>query len=97
MPMRIQPLYDRIVLEKIEEESRSAGGIVIPDQAKERPQRGVVVAVGEGRVLDDGTRRPPAVKVGDRVLFAKYGGTEVKADGKDYLIVREDDVLAVLG
>jgi chaperonin GroES len=94
--MNINPLYDRIVVERLEEEKRSAGGIVIPDTAAEKPIMGKVVAVGGGKVLDNGTTRPIAVKVEDKVLFGKYSGTEVKFEGKDYLVMREDDILAII-
>jgi chaperonin GroES len=92
--MKIRPLDDRIVVEPLEAEEKTAGGIVIPDSAKEKPQRGKVIAVGEGRLLDDGTRAPVAVKKGDVVLYAKYGGTEIEVEGKDLLILKESDVLA---
>ncbi|TWI10340.1 co-chaperone GroES [Aerolutibacter ruishenii] len=93
----IKPLYDRVVLKRMEEEKLSAGGIVIPDSATEKPSKAEVVAVGEGKVLDSGSVRAPKVKVGDKVYFKKYGGTEVKHEGQDYLIVSEDDILAILG
>ncbi len=93
--MKLKPLADRVVVKPIEQEEKTAGGIVLPDTAKERPQEGEVVAVGEGKLLDNGERVPPQVKVGDRVLFAKYGGTEVKVDGVEYLILRESDILAI--
>ncbi len=92
--MNIRPLDDRIVLEQVEAEEKTAGGIVLPDTAKEKPQKGKVLAVGEGKLLDDGTRAKPSVKKGDIVLYAKYGGTEIKVDGKELLILRESDVLA---
>jgi chaperonin GroES len=93
--MKIRPLQDRILVQRIEEEEKTRGGIIIPDSAKEKPQEGVVVAVGKGKVLDNGQVAPLEVAEGDRVLFAKYGGTEVKLDGEDYVILREDDVLAI--
>lgn len=93
----IKPLYDRVVIKRTEEEKMSAGGIVIPDSATEKPIRGEVVAVGEGKALDNGSVRAPKVKAGDQVLFGKYSGTEVKHDGTEYLVVREDDILAILG
>lgn len=93
--MNLKPLADRVVVKPIEQEEKTAGGIVIPDTAKERPQEGEVVAVGEGKLLDNGERVAPQVKVGDRVLFAKYGGTEVKIGGVEYLILRESDILAI--
>ncbi|NZA25059.1 co-chaperone GroES [Luteimonas sp. SJ-92] len=92
----IKPLHDRVVIKRTEEEKMSAGGIVIPDSATEKPIRGEVVAVGEGKALDNGSVRAPKVKAGDQVLFGKYSGTEVKLDGNDYLVVREDDIFAVL-
>jgi len=92
----IKPLADRIVVERLEAEERTAGGIVLPDTAKEKPKQGKVIAVGEGKVLDSGERAKLAVKKGDTILFTSYAGTEVKIDGKEYLIMKEDDVLAVL-
>ncbi len=94
--MKIRPLQDRILVERIDEEKTSKGGILIPDTAKEKPQEGKVVAVGKGKVLEDGTIQPLEVQKGDRVLFAKYGGTEITLDGEDRLILREDDVLGIL-
>jgi chaperonin GroES len=94
--MKIRPLGDRILLKRIEEEQKSKGGIVIPDTAKEKPQEGKVVAVGKGRMLEDGKIVPLEVKKGDRVLFGKYSGTEVKLVGEEHLIVREDDILGIL-
>jgi chaperonin GroES len=94
--MNIQPLHDRIVIKRMEEERLSAGGIVIPDTATEKPIKGEVVAVGDGKLLDNGQVRKPAVKKGDKVLFGKYSGTEVKLNGTEYLVVREDDIFAVL-
>jgi chaperonin GroES len=94
--MAIRPLHDRIVVARIAEEEKTKGGIIIPDTAKEKPVEGKVLAVGKGRILDDGKLKPLEVKVGDRVLFAKYGGSEVKLDGEMVLIMREDDVLGVL-
>ena len=93
----IKPLYDRVVIKRMEEEKLSAGGIVIPDSATEKPIKGEVVAVGSGKVFDNGQLRPTQVKVGDKVLFGKYSGTEVKLDGVEYLVVKEDDLFAVLG
>jgi chaperonin GroES len=95
--MNLKPLHDRVVIKRMEEEKVSAGGIVIPDSATEKPIRGEVVAAGEGKPLDNGSVRALKVKAGDKVLFGKYSGTEVKVDGTDYLVVREDDILAVLG
>ena len=93
----IKPLYDRVVIKGMEEEKMSAGGIVIPDSATEKPIKGEVIAVGEGKALDNGSTRAPKVKDGDKVLFGKYSGTEVKLDGSDYLVVKEDDIFAILG
>ena len=95
--MNIKPLFDRVVIKRMEEEKMSAGGIVIPDSATEKPIKGEVIAVGEGKTLDNGSLRAPKVKVGDKVLFGKYSGTEVKLDGTDLLVVKEDDIFAVLG
>src|SRR6266481_4754037 len=94
--MKIRPLQDRVIIKRIEEEERTKGGIIIPDTAKEKPQEGKVVAVGKGKVNDDGKLIPLDVKVGDRILFGKYSGSEVKLDGEDVLIMREDDILGVL-
>lgn len=95
--MKINPLGDRVVVKAVEQEEKTKGGIVLPDTAKERPQEGNVVAVGPGRILENGQKVPVEVKVGDRVLYSKYGGTEVKIDGEEYLILSERDILAVLG
>jgi len=94
--MAIQPLHDRIILEAAQKEERTAGGIILPDTAQEKPQRGTVLAVGPGKRLDSGQLAPVDVKAGDTVLYGKYGGTEVKVDGKDYVILRAEDILAVL-
>jgi len=94
--MNIRPLQDRVILKRLKEEEKTKGGIIIPDTAKEKPIEGEVVAVGNGKLLDDGTVKKLDVKVGDRVLFGKYSGTEVKLDGEERLIVREEDILAVL-
>ena len=94
--MNIKPLHDRVVIKRMEEEKVSAGGIVIPDSATEKPIRGEVVAVGTGKALDNGSVRELQVKVGDKVLFGKYSGTEVKIDGTEYLVVREDDLFAII-
>jgi chaperonin GroES len=94
--MNIRPLQDRVILKRLKEEEKTKGGIIIPDTAKEKPIEGEVVAVGSGKVLEDGTVKKLDVKVGDRVLFGKYSGTEVKLEGEERLIVREDDILAVL-
>ena len=93
--MKIRPLHDRIVVKRWEEEKTSPGGIVIPDTAKEKPIKGEVVAVGSGKILDNGESRAVDVKVGDKILFGKYGGTEVKIEGTEYLILREDDIMGV--
>jgi chaperonin GroES len=93
--MKIRPLQDRIVVKRLEGETKTKGGIIIPDTAKEKPIEGKVVAVGNGKVLKDGKVRPVDVKVGDTILFGKYSGTEVKIDGEEHLLIREDDVLAV--
>ena len=93
----IKPLHDRVVIKRMEEEKLSAGGIVIPDSATEKPIKGEVVAVGTGKVLDNGQVRAPQVKVGDKVLFGKYSGTEVKLDGDELLVMKEDDLFAILG
>jgi chaperonin GroES len=93
----LKPLGDRVVIELIQTEEKTASGIVLPDTAKEKPQEGKVIAVGPGRVLDSGERVTPEVKVGDRIIFSKYAGTEVKYEGKEYLILRESDILAVIG
>ena len=92
----IRPLQDRIIVKRVEEEAKSKGGIIIPDTAKEKPSEGKVVAVGKGKVLEDGKLQPLEIKKGDRVLFNKYSGSEVNVDGEEHLIIREDDVLAVL-
>jgi chaperonin GroES len=92
----IRPLQDRIILKRVEMEEKSKGGIIIPDTAKEKPVEGEVVAVGNGKILEDGTVKKLDVKVGDRVLFGKYSGTEVKLDGEERLIVREDDILGII-
>jgi chaperonin GroES len=94
--MKIRPLHDRILVKRIEEEAKSKGGIIIPDTAKEKPQEGKVIAVGNGKVNDDGELRPLDVHKGDRILFGKYSGTEIQLEGEEHLIIREDDVLAVL-
>lgn len=94
--MKIRPLHDRVVIKRTEEERLSPGGIVIPDTATEKPIKGEVVAVGKGKILDGGDIRPLDLKQGDKVLFGKYSGTEVKVDGEDFLVMREDDVMAVI-
>ena len=94
--MKIRPLHDRILVERLEEQEVRRGGIIIPDTAKEKPQEGKVIAVGNGKVTDEGKKIPLDVKAGDKILFGKYSGSEVKIDDKEYLIMREDDVLAIL-
>jgi chaperonin GroES len=94
--MKLRPLQDRILVQRVEEEAKTKGGIIIPDTAKEKPAEGKVVAVGNGKVGDDGKRIPLEVKKGDRILFGKYSGTEVKIAGDEYLIMREDDVLGII-
>jgi len=93
---KIQPLGDRILLKPLEAEEKTKGGIILPDTAKEKPQQGKVVAVGKGKVLESGKTEPIEVKAGDKVLYGKYSGTEIKVDGEDYLIVREEDILAIM-
>ena len=95
--MKVRPLHDRILVERLEEQEQKRGGIIIPDTAKEKPQEGKVIAVGTGKVTDDGKRLGLDVKVGDKILFGKYSGSEVKVDDKEYLIMREEDILAILG
>jgi chaperonin GroES len=94
--MKVRPLHDRILVKRIESEAKTKGGIIIPDTAKEKPQEGQVIAVGPGRVNDEGKVTPLDVKKGDKVLFGKYSGSEITLDGEEHLIIREDDVLAVL-
>ena len=94
--MKRRPLHDRVVIKRTEEERTSPGGIVIPDTAAEKPIRGEVIAVGQGKILDNGEVRKPELKKGDKVLFGKYSGTEVKVDGEDLLVMREDDVMAII-
>lgn len=94
--MSLRPLSDRILVQRVEEDEKTKGGIIIPDTAKEKPAEGKIVAVGNGRMGEDGKLLPMDVKVGDRILFSKYGGTDVKIDGEDYLILRQDDVLGVI-
>ncbi|MGD9600260.1 MAG: co-chaperone GroES [Gammaproteobacteria bacterium] len=95
--MKIRPLHDRVLIKRLEEEKTSPGGIVIPDSATEKPIRGEVVAVGNGKILENGQVRMLDVKVGDKVLFGKYSGTEVKVDGQELVVMREDDIMAVIG
>ena len=94
--MKIRPLHDRVIVKRLEEERTSPGGIVIPDSAAEKPVQGKIVAVGKGKILEDGNVRPLDVKVGDKILFGKYSGTEVKVDGEDLLVMREEDVMAII-
>jgi chaperonin GroES len=94
--MKIKPLYDRVLIKRLEAEERTKGGILIPDTAKEKPQRGEVIATGEGRLLEDGKVRPLQVKKGDRVLFAKYSGTDINMESEEHVIMREEDSLAVI-
>lgn len=94
--MQVRPLHDRVLVKRFSEEERSKGGIIIPDTAKEKPVQGEVIAVGQGRVTEDGKLRPLDVKKGDRVLFGKYAGTEIKIEGDDFLMMREEDILGVL-
>ena len=94
--MKIRPLHDRVVVERIDAETMSAGGIVIPDNAAEKPDQGKVIAVGNGKILEDGKVRPLDVKVGDRILFGKYSGTTVKIEGDEYLVMREDDIMGIV-
>ena len=95
--MTIRPLHDRVLIKRIEEAETIRGGIIIPDTAKEKPQQGEVMAVGNGKMLEDGERVPLDVKAGDRILFGKYSGSEIKIEGEEYLIVREDEILGVFG
>jgi chaperonin GroES len=94
--MKIRPLHDRVIVKRLEEERTSPGGIVIPDTAAEKPMQGKIVAVGKGKILEDGQVRPLDVKVGDRILFGKYSGNEVKVDGEDLVVMREEDVMAII-
>ena len=95
--MNVRPLHDRIIIQRLEEGEQHVGGIIIPDTAKEKPQQGKVIAAGNGKSKDDGTRTPLDVKAGDLILFGKYSGQEIKLDGEDYIIMREDEVLGVVG
>ncbi len=94
--MNIRPLHDRLIVKRFDEEEKTKGGIIIPDNAKEKPMQGEVIAVGNGKVLEDGKKSPLEVKKGDRVLFGKYAGTEIKVEGNEYLMMREEDILGVL-
>ncbi|MFB3884627.1 MAG: co-chaperone GroES [Thermodesulfobacteriota bacterium] len=94
--MKVRPLRDRVIVKRLEEEEKTKGGIIIPDTAKEKPIEGKVIAVGDGRIKEDGKKIPLEVKKGDRVLFTKYGGNEIKIDGEEHLMMREDDILAII-
>jgi chaperonin GroES len=94
--MKIRPLHDRVIVQSIEGEAKTKGGIIIPDTAKEKPQEGKVIAVGTGKILENGTKVTLDVKVGDKILFGKYSGTEIKIEGEEYLMMREDDILGVI-
>ncbi len=94
--MKVRPLYDRILIKRVDEETKTAGGLYIPDSAKEKPQQGLVVAVGNGKIQEDGKLRKLDVKAGDKILFSKYSGNDIKIDGTEHLILREEDILAVL-
>ena len=94
--MKVRPLHDRLIIQRLEEGEQTIGGIIVPDSAKEKPQRGKVFAVGQGKVRYDGSRQHPDVKAGDTILFGKYSGQEIKIDGEEYLILREDEVLAII-
>ena len=94
--MKIRPLHDRVVVKRVEEERKTHGGIVIPDNAAEKPDQGEVIAVGNGKILEDGKVRPLDVKVGDRILFGKYSGSTVKMEGEEYLVMREDDIMGIV-
>ena len=94
--MKVRPLHDRLIIQRLDEGEQTIGGIIVPDSAKEKPQRGKVFAVGQGKVRDDGTRQQPDVKDGDTILFGKYSGQEIKIEGEEYLILREDEVLAII-
>ena len=95
--MNVRPLHDRLIVKRVEEKETVKGGIIIPDTAKEKPQEGKVIAVGNGKILENGTKVPLDVKVGDKILFGKYSGTDIKIDGEEVLILREDEVLAIVG
>lgn len=97
MSLNVRPLHDRVLVRRAEEETKTAGGIVIPDNAAEKPLKGEIFAVGTGKILENGSVRPLAVKVGDKVYFGKYAGTEIKIDGNEYLMMREEDLMAIIG
>jgi chaperonin GroES len=94
--MKVRPLHDRVLVKRVQEEEKTKSGIIIPDTAKEKPQEGEVVAVGNGKILENGQKVPMEVKVGDRVIFSKYAGNEIKIDGEEYLIMREEDILGIV-
>jgi len=94
--MKIKPLHDRVIVKRVEEEEMTKGGIIIPDTAKEKPVEGKVIAVGDGKITDDGKRQPLEVKKGDKILFGKYAGTDINIDGEEHLIMREDDIIAIV-
>ncbi|MBW1779471.1 MAG: co-chaperone GroES [Deltaproteobacteria bacterium] len=94
--MKVRPLHDRVIVKRVEEEEKTKGGIIIPDTAKEKPVEGKVVAVGDGKVADDGKKIPLEVKAGDKILFGKYAGTEIQIEGEEHLIMREDDIIAIV-
>jgi len=94
--MKVRPLQDRLLVQRLPEEGKTSGGIIIPDSAKEKPVEGKVVSVGNGKILEDGTVRKPEIKKGDKILFGKYSGTEIKLDGQEHLILREDEVLGII-
>jgi chaperonin GroES len=96
LKMKIKPLHDRVIVKRIEEDETTKGGIIIPDSAKEKPVEGKVLAVGQGKILENGQKQPLEVKEGDRVLFGKYAGTDIKIDGEEHLIMREDDIIAIV-
>lgn len=95
--MKVKPLHDRVIVKRVEEEAKTKGGIIIPDTAKEKPIEGLVVAVGNGKILENGKTQPLEVKKGDKILFGKYAGTDIKIDGEEHLIMREDDIIAIIG
>ena len=94
--MKIRPLHDRVIVQRVEEEEKTKGGIIIPDTAKEKPQEGKVIAVGPGKILENGTKTTLEVKVGDKILFGKYSGTEIKIEGEEFLMMREEDILGII-
>ncbi len=94
--MKVRPLHDKVLIQRLDTEETTKGGIIVPDTAKEKPQEGKVIAVGTGRILEDGTKKPLEIKKGEKVLFNKYGGIDISIDGEDYLILREEDILAVV-